>query len=75
MAQKNRSTASALENQTADKQRRELLAAAERRGWQVLAEFYDEGIRGANRRESARGSTLFTRRSSATRYVLLHNLC
>ena len=33
--------------QTVDNQRRELLAAAERRGWRVVAEFCDEGVSGA----------------------------
>jgi DNA invertase Pin-like site-specific DNA recombinase len=33
--------------QTVENQRRELLAAAERRGWRVVAEFCDDGISGA----------------------------
>jgi DNA invertase Pin-like site-specific DNA recombinase len=37
--------------QTVENQRCELLAAAERRGWQVVAEFCDEGISGANGRD------------------------
>jgi Resolvase, N terminal domain len=37
--------------QTVENQRRELLAAAERRGWTVAAEFCDEGISGANGRD------------------------
>jgi DNA invertase Pin-like site-specific DNA recombinase len=41
--------------QTVDNQRRELLAAAERRGWQVVAEFCDNGISGANGRDKRPG--------------------
>ena len=41
--------------QTVDNQRRELLAAAERRGWTVAAEFCDEGISGANGRDKRPG--------------------
>jgi DNA invertase Pin-like site-specific DNA recombinase len=37
--------------QTVENQRRELLAAAERRGWRVVAEFCDDGISGAKGRE------------------------
>ena len=37
--------------QTAENQRRELLAAAERRGWRVVAEFCDNGISGAKGRD------------------------
>jgi DNA invertase Pin-like site-specific DNA recombinase len=41
--------------QTVENQRRELLAAAERRGWTVAAEFCDEGISGANGRDKRPG--------------------
>src|SRR5215469_3130618 len=34
--------------QTVENQRRELMSAAERRGWRVVAEFCDEGVSGAN---------------------------
>jgi DNA invertase Pin-like site-specific DNA recombinase len=37
--------------QTVENQRRELMAACERRGWRVVAEFCDEGISGANGRD------------------------
>ena len=37
--------------QTVENQRRELLAIAERHGWQVVAEFADEGISGTKGRE------------------------
>ena len=41
--------------QTVDNQRRELLAAAAHRGWQVVAEYVDEGISGAKGREHRPG--------------------
>lgn len=41
--------------QTVENQRCELLAAAERRGGQVVAEFCDEGISGANGRDKRPG--------------------
>ena len=41
--------------QTVENQRRELLAAAERRGWRVVAEFSDEGMSGANGRDKRPG--------------------
>src|SRR5438105_2787108 len=41
--------------QTVENQRRELLAAANRRGWRVVAEFCDEGISGANGRDKRPG--------------------
>jgi DNA invertase Pin-like site-specific DNA recombinase len=41
--------------QTVENQRRELLAAAKRRGWTVGAEFCDEGISGANGRDKRPG--------------------
>src|SRR5215831_11966899 len=41
--------------QTVENQRRELMAAAERRGWQVVAEFSDEGVSGANGRDKRPG--------------------
>jgi DNA invertase Pin-like site-specific DNA recombinase len=37
--------------QTVENQRRELLAAAERRGWRVVAEFCDNGVSGAKGRD------------------------
>jgi DNA invertase Pin-like site-specific DNA recombinase len=37
--------------QTVENQRRELMAAAERRGWRVVAEFCDEGVSGAKGRD------------------------
>lgn len=42
------------DDQTVENQRRELLAACERRGWQVVAEFCDEGISGAKGRDKRR---------------------
>lgn len=39
------------DDQTTENQRRELLAAAERHGWHVVAEFTDEGISGAKGRD------------------------
>jgi DNA invertase Pin-like site-specific DNA recombinase len=41
--------------QTVENQRRELMAACERRGWRVVAEFCDEGISGANGRDKRPG--------------------
>jgi DNA invertase Pin-like site-specific DNA recombinase len=41
--------------QTVENQRRELLAAAERRGWRVVAEFCDDGISGAKGRDKRSG--------------------
>jgi DNA invertase Pin-like site-specific DNA recombinase len=41
--------------QTVDDQRRELTDACERRGWQVVAEFCDEGVSGAKGRDEAPG--------------------
>ena len=41
--------------QTVENQRQELLAAAERRGWRVVAEFCDEGVSGANGRDKRPG--------------------
>ena len=38
-------------DQTIENQRRELMAACERRGWRVVAEFCDEGISGAKGRD------------------------
>jgi DNA invertase Pin-like site-specific DNA recombinase len=38
-------------DQTVDNQRRELTAAAERRGWRIVAEFCDDGISGAKGRD------------------------
>ena len=38
------------DGQSVDNQRRELLSAAERHGWQVVAEFSDEGVSGAKSR-------------------------
>ena len=37
--------------QTVENQRQALASVAERRGWQVVAEFCDEGISGAKGRE------------------------
>lgn len=41
--------------QTVENQRRELQAIAERHGWQVVAEFADEGVSGAKGRERRPG--------------------
>ena len=41
--------------QTVENQRRELLAAAERRSWRVVAEFSDEGVSGAKGRDKRSG--------------------
>lgn len=38
--------------QTVENQRRELMAAAERHGWQIVTEFKDEGISGAKGRDA-----------------------
>jgi DNA invertase Pin-like site-specific DNA recombinase len=43
------------DDQTVENQRRELLAACERRGWRVAAEFCDEGVSGANGRDKRPG--------------------
>ena len=43
------------DDQTVENQRRELMAACERRGWQVVAEFCDEGVSGANGRDKRPG--------------------
>jgi DNA invertase Pin-like site-specific DNA recombinase len=42
-------------DQTVENQRRELMAAAQRRGWSVVAEFCDEGVSGANGRDKRPG--------------------
>src|SRR5690349_1121899 len=42
---------STAERQTVENQRRELEAVAGRHGWQVVAEFADEGISGAKGRD------------------------
>jgi DNA invertase Pin-like site-specific DNA recombinase len=42
--------------QTVDNQERELMAAADRHGWNVAAVFKDEGISGAKGRRSDRRS-------------------
>src|ERR1700722_6064507 len=42
-------------DQTVENQRRELQAIAERHGWQVVAEFADEGISGTKGREKRQG--------------------
>lgn len=39
------------DNQTTENQRRELIAVAERMGWEIVAEFCDEGISGAKGRD------------------------
>ena len=39
------------DNQSVENQRRELLATAERRGWEVVADLADEGISGAKGRD------------------------
>jgi DNA invertase Pin-like site-specific DNA recombinase len=39
------------DTQTTENQRRELIAVAERNGWQIVAEFCDEGISGAKGRD------------------------
>lgn len=43
------------DQQTTENQRRELLAVAERNGWEIVAEFTDEGISGAKGREQRPG--------------------
>jgi DNA invertase Pin-like site-specific DNA recombinase len=43
------------DDQTVENQRHELVAACERRGWQVVAEFCDEGVSGANGRDKRPG--------------------
>jgi DNA invertase Pin-like site-specific DNA recombinase len=42
---------STVNGQTVENQRRELLAVAQRAGWQIVAEFADEGISGAKGRD------------------------
>ena len=42
---------STMNGQTVENQRRELLAVAQRAGWQIVAEFADEGISGAKGRD------------------------
>jgi DNA invertase Pin-like site-specific DNA recombinase len=44
-----------LSLQTVDDQRRELTDACDRRGWQVVAEFCDEGVSGAKGGRQAPG--------------------
>src|SRR3954453_14253294 len=39
------------DEQSVENQRRELTAAAERRGWRIVAEFVDDGISGAKGRD------------------------
>ena len=39
------------DNQTTENQRRELIAVAERMGWQIVAEYEDQGISGAKGRD------------------------
>jgi DNA invertase Pin-like site-specific DNA recombinase len=43
------------DSQTTENQRRELLAVAERNGWEIVAEFTDHGISGAKGREQRPG--------------------
>jgi DNA invertase Pin-like site-specific DNA recombinase len=43
------------DDQTVENQRRELIAACDRRGWRVAAEFCDEGVSGANGRDKRPG--------------------
>jgi len=43
------------DSQTTQNQRRELVAVADRLGWQVVAEFHDHGISGATGREKRPG--------------------
>lgn len=43
------------DQQTTENQRRELLAVAERNGWEIVAEFCDEGISGAKGRDQRPG--------------------
>ena len=43
------------DQQTTENQRRELIAVAERMGWEIAAEFCDEGISGAKGREQRPG--------------------
>ena len=44
-----------LSLQTVDDQRRELTDACDRRGWQVVAKFCDEGVSGAKGRDEVPG--------------------
>ncbi len=43
------------DSQTTENQRRELIAVAERNGWEIIAEFTDHGISGAKGREQRPG--------------------
>jgi DNA invertase Pin-like site-specific DNA recombinase len=43
------------DTQTTENQRRELLAVADRNGWQIVAEFSDQGISGAKGRDQRPG--------------------
>lgn len=43
------------DQQTTENQRRELIAVAERNGWEIVAEFCDEGISGAKGRDQRPG--------------------
>lgn len=43
------------DQQTTENQRRELLAVAERNGWEIVAEYEDQGISGAKGREQRPG--------------------
>lgn len=43
------------DSQTTENQRRELLAVAERNGWEIVAEYEDQGISGAKGREQRPG--------------------
>jgi DNA invertase Pin-like site-specific DNA recombinase len=43
------------DQQTTENQRRELIAVAERNGWQIVAEFCDEGISGSKGRDQRPG--------------------
>ena len=43
------------DQQTTENQRRELLAVAERNGWEVVTEFTDQGISGAKGRDQRPG--------------------
>lgn len=53
--------------QTTDNQRRELAAAAEAKGWQVVAEFEDAGISGAKGREERPGLDTMLKAASLQR--------
>jgi len=52
------------DNQTTENQRRELIAVAERMGWEIVAEFCDEGISGAKGRDQRTAHALTVLKAS-----------